>query len=167
MQFGHIIKLNVVLANHSLNTDDLTDSSNIKEAIKNSAKKNESGDAAVVEEDNDDDYYEYEYPTFNYSYEESVTSVKETTTKKPKPKEEEKEEEEEDKVRVPLGDTLKKYIQSGYGGCHTGNEIAGRMGSLDNSAHLFISCLKSTISSVWGAMHGVVHQKGGPKRCMI
>ena len=163
MQFGHIIKLNVVLANHSLNTDDLTDSSNIKEAIKNSAKEKEGdngGDAAVVEEDTDEDYYEYEYPTFNYSYEESVTSVKETTTKKPKPKEEEKEEEEEDKVRVPLGDTLKKYIQSGYGGCHTGNEITGRM---SHTKHIYAF----PVHSVWEAMHGVVHQKGGPQRFMI
>ena len=82
----------------SLNTDDLTDSSKLEDAIKNSA--NDNADKVVQDTgDEEDDYeeYEYEYPTFNYSYEDEK---KETTTKKPKPKEE--EEEEEDKVRYQL-----------------------------------------------------------------
>ena len=81
---------------HSLNTDDLTDSSKLEDAIKNSANDNADKVVQDTAGDEEDDYeeYEYEYPTFNYSYEDEK---KETTTKKPKPKE---EEEEEDKVRI-------------------------------------------------------------------
>ena len=97
-----MVRLHALLTKNSLNTDDLTDSSKLEDAIKNSANDNADGGDKVVEDtagDGEDDYeeYEYEYPTFNYSYEDEK---KETTTKKPKPKEE--EEEEEDKVKYQL-----------------------------------------------------------------
>ena len=70
--------MHAVLAKHSLNTDDLTDSSKIKEAIKkgvNDANEGDGGDTVVEDAagDEGDDYDGYEDYNFNFYQGQSIS----------------------------------------------------------------------------------------------